>query len=130
MHPFVKTRIEDNFKNIIDLSDYEDINDLLMVSDMLITDYSSVIFEFSLMEKPIIMYAPDMEEYIAERDFYYEYSDFVPGPITKTTEEVVEKINLQNFDVSKVKLFKDRFFDYHDGRSTERFVTNFIENNI
>lgn len=130
MHPFVKTRIEDNFKNIIDLSDYEDINDLLMVSDMLITDYSSVIFEFSLMEKPIIMYAPDMEEYIAERDFYYEYSDFVPGPITKTTEEVVEKINLQNFDMSKVKLFKDRFFDYHDGRSTERFVTNFIENNI
>lgn len=127
MHPFVKTRLEGDLENIIDLSDYGDVNDLLMMSDMLITDYSSVVFEFSLMDKPIIMYAPDKEEYIAERDFYYGYDNFVPGPIAETTDEVINYMNNEKFDLTKVKNFKNRFFDYHDGKSTERFVNEFIE---
>ena len=127
MHPFVKTRLKNNMKNIIDLSDYEDINDLLLISDVLITDYSSVIFEFSLMEKPIIMYAQDKEEYISERDFYYEYDSFVPGPIANSTEEVVGYLKNNDFNLNKVREFKDRFFDYRDGKSTERFVNSFIE---
>ena len=130
MHPFVKTRLENNMKNVVDLSDYEDINDLLMIADMLVTDYSSVIFEFSIMEKPIIMYAPDKEEYIAERDFYYEYDSFVPGPITKTTDEIIALMNCTSFDLSKVKAFKNKFFDYQDGKSTERFVKEFIEKGL
>lgn len=129
MHPFVKTRFDGHLKNIVDLSDYEDVNDLLMTADMLITDYSSVIFEFSLMEKPIVMYAPDKDEYIAERDFYYEYDTFVPGPIVTTTEEIIKYINSADFDLKKVKDFKAQFFDYYDGKSTERFVDSFIEGN-
>lgn len=130
MHPFVKTRLDNQMENVMDLSDYEDINDLLMIADMLITDYSSVVFEFSLMEKPIVMYAPDMEDYIEERDFYYEYTSFVPGPIVTTTKEIIDYINTDDFDLDKVKRFKSEFFDYFDGKSTERFVTKFIEEKI
>lgn len=127
MHPFVKSRFKNQFKNIIDLSDYEDVNHLLMVADMLVTDYSSVIFEYSLMERPIVMYAPDKDEYIGERDFYFEYDSFVPGPIVNSTEEILEMINNKDFDLSRVKEFKNKFFDYHDGKSTERFVDKFID---
>lgn len=130
MHPFVKAKFDGHLKNIVDLSDYEDVNDLLMVADMLITDYSSVVFEFSLMEKPIIMYAPDKVEYIAERDFYYEYETFVPGPIVTTTEDVIKYINSVNFDLKKVKDFKYKFFDCYDGKSTERFVDTFIDGKL
>lgn len=128
MHPFVKTRFNNIGSNIKDLSDYEDINDLLMVCDVLVTDYSSVVFECSLMEKPMVFYAPDKEEYVAERDFYYGYDDFVPGPVVTTTEDVAMFVNQKDFDLKPVKDFKKRFFDYCDGGSTKRFVDSFIEN--
>lgn len=127
MHPFVKTRFNNVSDNIKDLSDYENVNDLLMACDMLVTDYSSVVFECSLMEKPMVFYAPDKEAYIAERDFYYDYDTFVPGPIVTTTEGIVELINKKDFDLKPVKDFKKRFFDYCDGKSTKRFVDKFIE---
>lgn len=122
MHPFVKARIDSKWRNIIDLSDSMDINELMIMSDLLITDYSSVVFEFSLMDKPIIMYSPDREEYIKERDFYYEYEEFVPGPIVNNTKELIGKLNSDGWDTIKVSKFKEKFFDYRDGKSTERFV--------
>lgn len=130
MHPFVKVRLEKEYDNIVDLSDYKDINDLMMVSDMLVSDYSSVIFEYSIMEKPIIMYAPDKEEYIKERDFYYEYDSFVPGPIVTTTSELVSMLPIDSFDTLKVKIFKEKFFEYHDGKSSQRFVNQFIKSKL
>lgn len=122
MHPFVKARIDSKWRNIIDLSDSMDINELMIISDLLITDYSSVVFEFSLMDKPIIMYSPDREEYIKERDFYYEYEGFVPGPIVNNTKELIGKLNSDGWDTEKVSKFKEKFFDYRDGKSTERFI--------
>ncbi|MGU8988671.1 CDP-glycerol glycerophosphotransferase family protein [Clostridium perfringens] len=122
MHPFVKARIDSKWRNIIDLSDSMDINELMIMSDLLITDYSSVVFEFSLMDKPIIMYSPDREEYIKERDFYYEYEEFVPGPIVNNTKELIGKLNSDGWDTKKVSKFKEKFFDYRDGKSTERFI--------
>ena len=126
MHPFVKQRMEKIYDNIIDISDYEDVNEILITSDILITDYSSVIFEFSILERPIIMYASDKAEYMEERDFYYEYESFVPGPIATTTEEVVNIIKNGDWDLDKVKRFKNKFFKYSDGLSTKRFVEECI----
>lgn len=130
MHPFVKVRLKNKYANIIDLSDYKDINHLMMISDMLISDYSSVIFEYSIMEKPIIMYAPDKDDYIEERDFYYDYDSFVPGPIVTTTQELIDSMDLDSFDLSKVKAFKYKFFDDHDGKSSKRFVDTFIKSKL
>lgn len=100
-----------------------DMNDLLISTDVLITDYSSVIFDYSLLNRPIIFYAYDLEEYIAERDFYYEYQDFVPGPIVRTNEELFSQIDhLDEIDLQQVGKFKNTFFDQLDGQSAKRIV--------
>ena len=57
----------------------------MLVSDVLVTDYSSAIYEFSLLEKPIVFFAPDYEAYERERGFYFDYRTGVPGPIFETT---------------------------------------------
>ena len=68
----------------------------------------------------------DLENYEHERDFYYKYEDFVPGPIVKNTEELIEVLKTNNYDYEKIKAFKNKFFDYTDGKSSERFVDKII----
>lgn len=105
----------------------EDINDVLINTDILITDYSSVVFDFSIMEKPILFYAYDLENYLGERNFYYNFEEFVPGPIVRTNEEVISAIKSNDFDLHKVRTFKERFFDDLDGHSAERIVKELIK---
>ncbi len=128
-HPFVN---EDNIpksNKFLNLSNYPEINDLLLLADVLITDYSSTCFDFSILEKPMIFYAYDLLEYSKDRDFYYEYEDFVPGPIVKNTDELVKVMIENKYDLEKVKLFKNKFFDNLDGKASQRFVETFITNN-
>ena len=125
LHPFIKNIQEIPEKYIdfvLDLTDEREINDLLFVADILITDYSSVCFEFALLNRPMIFFAYDLEEYIKNRDFYYPYESFVPGPIVKSTEEVIEVIKNENYEIDKINQFRNKFFDHFDGRSTERVV--------
>ena len=77
---------------IIDVSDYEDVNDLYIISDMLITDYSSVFFDYANLKRPIIFYMYDYEDYKeSARDFYLDQNE-LPGPIAKTQDELVKAI--------------------------------------
>ncbi|WBX81946.1 CDP-glycerol glycerophosphotransferase family protein [Virgibacillus salarius] len=81
IHPFVNNKLNIPYEYadfFFDLSDYREINDLLLITDILITDYSSVCFEFALLNKPMLFFAFDVEKYIEERDFYYNYFDFIP----------------------------------------------------
>jgi CDP-glycerol glycerophosphotransferase (TagB/SpsB family) len=124
-HPFVKEKIKisKSYKNkILDLSEYSEINDLLFITNILITDYSSVIFESSILDIPMLFYSYDLEEYIRDRDFYYDFRAFVPGKIISSFEELIEAINNQDFHSYKVSTFKNRFFNDFDGRSSERVV--------
>ncbi|MBC2242877.1 glycosyltransferase [Listeria booriae] len=105
----------------------EDINDVLINTDILITDYSSVVFDFSIMEKPVLFYAYDLENYLGERNFYYDYEAFVPGPIVRTNDEIISAIETNDFDLDKVRAFKKRFFDDLDGKSAERIVRELIK---
>ncbi|WP_226036352.1 CDP-glycerol glycerophosphotransferase family protein [Aquibacillus saliphilus] len=98
------------------------IQELLIMTDILITDYSTVFFDFSLLERPIVFFADDIEDYVEQRDFYYDYQDLIPGPLFSKTNQLTECIKSKRFDLGKVKTFKDRFFDYQDGKSTERIV--------
>ena len=84
LHPFCQERFEipEEYKDvIIDLSDDDELNDLLFVTDLLVTDYSSVVFEASLLNIPMMFYAFDLYDYISSRDFYYDFEGFVPGKI-------------------------------------------------
>lgn len=131
LHPYISSSItvSEKLKDSI-LTDTEEfsINDLMVISDMLVTDYSSVIFEYSLLEKPIVFFSYDLEEYISERDFYFEYNDFVPGPIVKNIAALVKAIHSQWSNKEKVKAFKFKFFDYLDGQSSKRIAKFLIEN--
>ncbi|GEK35190.1 CDP-glycerol glycerophosphotransferase family protein [Kurthia sibirica] len=124
MHPFVskKFKIPAQYKDkIIDMTKYPSVNDLLFISDILITDYSSVCFEYALLNKPMIFYCFDLEEYVSSRDFYIPYEQFTPGEIVYNTEELIDVMQKKTIDHSvDYSEFTTRFFDDLDGKSTER----------
>ncbi|MDD7220661.1 MAG: CDP-glycerol glycerophosphotransferase family protein [Clostridia bacterium] len=127
-HPVVRNRpeIPEDLRGtfVFDASDTLSIEDLLCVSDICISDYSSLIFEFSLFERPMIFYAYDLEEYFDWRGFYYPYEEMTPGPVCKTNEEMIDYIQHihQRFDKQKVVDFKNKFMSACDGHATERIL--------
>ncbi|WP_053364429.1 CDP-glycerol glycerophosphotransferase family protein [Bacillus sp. FJAT-27251] len=104
------------------------IEELMVLSDMLLTDYSSVIFDYSLLCRPIAFIADDLEEYKLERDFYFPFETFIPGPFFSCTEELCQWVNREEYDLAKVEAFRDRFFDFHDGMSSYRIVHHLMGN--
>lgn len=130
-HPFVKDKqpIPKKYQDrIIDLSDDTELNDLLFVTDAIITDYSSLVFEASLLDIPMIFYVFDLEKYINERDFYFDFKLFAPGKIVYSQEQLIDVIDKEDYCTEKIKPFADMFFDYLDGKSTERVVDLIYEN--
>ncbi len=126
-HPLIKNRpiiSEENKDFAIDLSDNASIEELMCVSDICISDYSSLIFEYSLFERPLIFYAYDIDEYHDWRGFYYDYDEMTPGPICKTNDEMLSYIkNIESeFDKQKVIDFKNKFMSACDGNSTKRVL--------
>ncbi len=95
LHPAVRNKI--NYLKqysdfIFDYSLYPNVNELLLITDILITDYSSIPFEFCLLNKPMIFYPYDLEHYKKQRGFIEEYHTTVPGPVVYSTRELIEVI--------------------------------------
>lgn len=125
MHPFVQDPVEipETCGDVLfDLSAEREINDLLFLTDLLITDYSSVIYEASLLNIPMLFYAYDKEEYIASRDFYEPYDTFVPGKIVSDFDRLLAAMDAGDFEQEKVEPFCRRNFEYRDGGSTDRVI--------
>jgi len=125
IHPFVlnKPDIPSEYSEFFyDISYYREINNLLLLADILVTDYSSVVFEYALLKKKMIFFAPDLEEYIATRDFYVDYKSFVPGPIAYSTDELIEHLLDNSFDMQELEGFLNKYFDFLDGNSSKRIV--------
>ncbi|MCR9005122.1 CDP-glycerol glycerophosphotransferase family protein [Staphylococcus epidermidis] len=125
MHPFVRNKLNIPAiysKYFLDISNYREVNDVLFITDILISDYSSLIYEFSVFKKPMLFYAFDLEDYIYTRDFYEPYETFVPGKIVKTFDELILALENNDFELEKVKPFLNKNFKYKDGKSSERLV--------
>ena len=127
-HPFTKKiKINNKLSNIKDVSnEVRDTHEMLAISDILITDYSSVMFDFSLTEKPIVFYFYDLDKYQKKRKIYINFRKKVPGPIANTETELISILkNIKELTDNKgykekMKKFKD-IFNYHtDGNSSER----------
>jgi CDP-ribitol ribitolphosphotransferase len=130
MHPFVTEPlgIPDAFRDrLIDGSDAPiDVNDLLFAVDLLVTDYSSIVFEYSTLARPMLFYAWDLDEYIASRDFYEPFESFVPGRIVRTFPELVDAIRRDDYEADKVAGFATRHFAHLDGSATDRVIDELI----
>lgn len=127
MHPFVKNTLNiprEYEKYFVDVSDFREVNDILFITDILISDYSSLIYEFAVFKRPMLFYAFDLEDYVTSRDFYEPYEQFVPGKIVETFDDLISSLYNNDFEQEKVVKFLDKHFKYHDGRASERVVRN------
>lgn len=130
LHPFIKKKIKAEKKYadfILDLSDNREINDLLFITDILVTDYSSVIFEYALLRKKAVFYAPDLEDYVRDRDFFYNYDEYIYGAFAQNKEELINAIDNANIDEDKLSQFTEKFLSSCDGKSTDRFINLIME---
>ncbi len=116
-------------KNYIDVCKYDDFEEILATADVLITDYSGCMYDFSFTGRPIFLYQPDYDDYLFERDFYISM-DELPYSRAKSNIELVNKIESFDFEIYKAKLeaFMKEQKNYDDGHASEK-VADYILNN-
>ena len=134
-HYFIANSFDfEKYKGFIyNMSNHDDVNDCYVLSDIIVTDYSSVFFDFANLKRPMLFYMYDLEEYKEElRGFYFEIEDVLPGPIVKTQEELEQEIlNIESY----YEKYKDKYetfnkkFNYLDGKDCSKKVIKEIFKN-
>lgn len=121
MHPRVKN-------GVVGLSDMT-TNELLCCADMLITDYSSAMFEFALMDKPMILWCPDLDEYLSKRDMYIDLKKDAPCPVVTSADKLLSTVTseLDGFESGAYSAFLKKYLSACDGKATER-IADFLTN--
>jgi len=125
MHHFVKSEvpIPDEYRDrFFDFTRFSDGLSLLHVTDLLITDYSSIIYEYSLLDRPMLFFAPDKVNYAATRGFHRDYDETAPGRVAATFEEVIDAITTGEFEQEKVAKFRAENFDRIDTGAADRVI--------
>ena len=127
-HYFIANKIDlSKYKNFVyNVASYDEINDIYLASDLLITDYSSVFFDYANLNRPVMFYMYDFDDYKNNlRDFYISL-DELPGPIAKTQKELEDYIVNIDKSISKYKKTYDKFNDKYnyldDGNASERVI--------
>ncbi|MFF7625909.1 bifunctional glycosyltransferase/CDP-glycerol:glycerophosphate glycerophosphotransferase [Streptomyces cyaneofuscatus] len=111
---------------VIDVSRHHDVSELLALADVLVTDYSSIMFDFALLDRPVLLYAPDLDTYAAERGSYFDLREKAPGPVTATQDELFEQLaELKKSDIrhaSHRAAFAAEFGSYDRGDAARQVV--------
>ena len=129
MHPWVSepVPIPEQYKDkFFDFNQYPSINDLYYVADLLITDYSSSVFEYSLMRRPMMFFAFDELQYSYSRGFHRDYRPAAPGKVCNTFDELMEAFAAKDFEFEKNAPYIDYHFDHTDSGATDRVIDWFI----
>lgn len=104
-------------------SNYEDISHLYLISDLILTDYSSVFFDYANLKRPMIFYVYDLDNYRDKlRGFYFDFEATAPGPLVKTTDEVITEIKALDSSETNFASFYDKFCSLEDGGAARRVV--------
>lgn len=111
-----------SLENVVDVSRYSDVNDLILASDCLVGDYSSIMFDYVNTGKPVFVLAPDLEVYGGEtRGFYFDFKSNAPGPITSSTDELIEMMKSGFYlSADQSAAYKREFAMFDDGKASER----------
>ena len=112
--------------NAIDVTTYPDVTDLYLAADVLVTDYSSVMFDYTVTGKPILFLAPDLDRYRAERGFYFDFESEAPGPILNSDFELLATLmridEVSNQYLDKYRAWQRKFNGLEDGSAAKRVV--------
>jgi len=107
-------------EGVTDVTAWPNVGELVLLSDLLITDYSSICMDFALLRKPCIFYAYDLAAYTAQRNFYFDYKDYVPGPVAETFGELLEAVGDTSGYKDKLERFRAFNFGEPDGLAARR----------
>ena len=122
---------EIKLENVINVTRYDDIQELLAISDILISDYSSLMFDFTITKRPCFLYVPDLEEYQSkDRKLYFNVKE-LPFKIAKSNDELIDKIvNFSNEEYNKsLELFLNKIGSYENGKASQK-IAELIKNKI
>ncbi len=97
------------------------IDAAMCAADIVVSDYSSLVFEYSLLKRPMIFFAYDLEDYERSRNYYFGFRDFVPGPIVRTDDELLQAVK-SGADTQKTEQFRRDYMSACDGHSTEKIA--------
>ena len=131
MHPWVREKdfVPVSCKDVIMEAD-ERLEELFCITDLLITDYSSALFEFSLLKKPMLFYAFDEESYAQSRGFHRSYRENAPGKVVTEFEQLLSAIRDEDFESEKLDEYVNRHFDNVDTHSSDRVIDYLIEDQL
>ncbi|KMS77779.1 transferase [Streptomyces leeuwenhoekii] len=111
---------------IVDVSAYDPVEELCLAADALVTDYSSIMFDYANLDRPIVIHADDWETYRTTRGVYFDLMTGAPGPVARTQEELTEILATEAWRdgaaATARAAFRRRFCEYDDGRAAERVV--------
>ncbi|MBG0854842.1 bifunctional glycosyltransferase family 2 protein/CDP-glycerol:glycerophosphate glycerophosphotransferase [Streptomyces spinoverrucosus] len=115
---------------IIDVTDHPSVESLCLASDALVTDYSSLMFDYAGLDRPIVLHADDLETYEAARGTYVDLRTFPPGAIARSEDELIDIFATGHWRGSRSaqlrSAFRARFCPYDDGRAAERVVRHVV----
>ena len=128
LHPQIH-RCDAALEGAVDVTDWDDVGELTLICDCMITDYSSVCMDAALIGKPLVFYAFDLEKYASDRSFYFDYESYVPGPVVKSFDELIDAVSdikkLKNNE--KLKAFREFNFGNPDGNATKKVVDTILK---
>lgn len=124
LHPAVSGSLDfSNYPDFVfDMSDFRETNRLLLAADLLITDYSSIPFEYALLNRPMVFFAYDLEEYKIKSGLIEAYEDQMPGPIVFDTSQLIDRIKSGSFDYEQIKEYSVVWNLYSDGNSSMKLA--------
>ncbi|MER6137423.1 bifunctional glycosyltransferase family 2 protein/CDP-glycerol:glycerophosphate glycerophosphotransferase [Streptomyces sp. NPDC001815] len=129
-HPAYRAPLTGGGARLIDVSDHPSVESLCLASDALITDYSSLMFDYAGLDRPIVIHADDWEAYEAARGTYFDLRAFPPGAVARSEDELIDIFATGHWRGSRSAqlraAFRERFCPYDDGRAAERVVRHVV----
>jgi CDP-glycerol glycerophosphotransferase len=122
--------LPDVASQILDVSAYPEVNDLILAADVAVLDYSSLRFDWLITEKPVLFFVPDLEDYLQSRTVLFDFAPTAPGPLLDTTAGVAAALlELETVAAEYAAaraMFNQRYNRLHDGQATERVIDAFF----
>jgi CDP-glycerol glycerophosphotransferase len=116
------TDVAGSHGEVRDVSAHPSVEELMLAADVLVTDYSSIMFDYGILDRPIVIHAPDWDVYRRLRGTYFDLTEESPGPVTRTEAEVVDTIRAGDTHPDARAAFRARFCSLEDGHAAERVV--------